>query len=260
MFALYCDDSGTHPQSDYAVAACFVSTHVQWTHFRRDWGWANEIENFGVFHMADFVAKKKQFALPEWQDEEKRDRTLKRLINVITTRARHGFYAAVEKAAYDEEVPEDIRERFRLGKNHYTFAVRMCMAKVLKWRQAYGHKEPIEFVFDQMSKGSGDINSVFEEALKDGEQPALQFGISRNVGWSFRSKADIWPLQAADILAWESLYYMKKVFLPKSSVSPRGSYRALQDMPMGRGYHDRDSLRSLIAHLRSKITATTAPE
>ena len=102
MFTLYCDDSGTHPKSDVAVAACYVSTVEQWTDCKRNWDEANARENFGVFHMADFVAKQKQFSAPEWSDQRKRDRTIQALINIIKTRAHIGFAAVVEKSAYDE--------------------------------------------------------------------------------------------------------------------------------------------------------------
>ena len=75
MFTLYCDDSGTHTQSSIAVAACFVAPARQWEHFVRNWKEADAAEQFGVFHMADFVARKEQFALPEWNEEQKRHRS-----------------------------------------------------------------------------------------------------------------------------------------------------------------------------------------
>ena len=132
MLSLYCDDSGTHDASPFAVAACLVAPVIQWEHFVKDWEAADAAEEFGVFHMADFVARRKQFAQPKWLDQEKRERTLKRLINIITTRRKMSFYSVVEKAGYDAEVPRTMRKRYKLGNNHYSFAVRMCMAKVLK--------------------------------------------------------------------------------------------------------------------------------
>jgi hypothetical protein len=249
MFALYCDDSGTHSESPVAVAACFVAPVLQWEHFVKDWNAANERENFGVFHMGKFVAHQKQFALPEWQDEPKRDRTIKRLINIINTRRQHGFVAAVEKSAYDSEVPKHLRERFSLGNNHYTFVVRMCLGNVYQWRRKYGYKEPVQFVFDQMTKGSGEINAIFEHALEEGPEKALLHGISREVGWSFQSKSQVLPLQAADILAWESLHYMQRVFLPEIKEKSRKSYDAITETSTVRGYHNRESLRKLIEHL-----------
>jgi hypothetical protein len=250
MFSLYCDDSGTHAESKVAVAACFVAPIVQWECFDRDWRAANEAEDFGVFHMADFVAHQKRFGRVEWQDSDKRDRTVKRLINIIVTRKQYGFFTVVEKDAYDAEVPQDIRDKYKLGKNHYTFAVRMCMANVSKWRLKYGHKEPIQFVFDRLTKGKGEIDAIFEAALKEGDEQALTHGISRDIGWSFQDKAKILPLQAADMLAWESLHYMQKVSLAETPETPRKSFAALTERTTDRGFHNRESLRQLIAWVK----------
>jgi len=123
MFTLYCDDSGTHSKSAVAVAACYVSTVEQWTECKRNWNEADDRENFGVFHMADFVAKQEQFAAPEWSDKTKRDRTIQALINLIRTRAQIGFAAVVEKSAYDDVVLESaLRHKFQ--DNHYAFCIR----------------------------------------------------------------------------------------------------------------------------------------
>jgi hypothetical protein len=256
MFALYCDDSGTHQQSPFAVAACFVADVVQWEHFVKDWNEANEVEKFGTFHMAAFVAKQKQFALPEWQDEEKRDRTLKRLITIIKTRRRMGFFAVVEKSGYDAEVPPGMRERYKLGNSHYSFAVRMVMAQVLKWRRKYGYREPIQFVFDQMSKGKGEINAIFEKALNEGDEQALVHGISREAGWSFQSKSEVVPLQAADVLAWESLHDMRSVFLAGRGEARRKSFQALLEGPIYRGFHDAQTLRDWVRHVKERTNAS----
>jgi hypothetical protein len=256
MFAFYCDDSGTHTESPFAVAACFIAPILQWEHFERDWKAANDSEGFGVFHMADFVAKQEQFASPEWLDEAKRDRTLKRLINIINTRRQVGFYAVVEKAGYDAEVPPQMRGAHDLGNNHYSFAVRMCMAKVLKWRMKYGCKEPIKFVFDRMSKGTGEINAIFEQALKEGDEKALAHGISRNVGWSFENKSKFIPLQAADILAWGALYHMRRVVSARCEKARRKSFQALTERLTEGGYHDSDSMRRWVAYVRARTSAT----
>jgi hypothetical protein len=252
-FALYCDDSGTHAESPIAIAACFIATVEQWGHFIREWEEVKALEKFDTFHMADFVAKQKRFAEKEWQDETKRDRTIKRLINIIVTRKRMGFVAAVDKDAYDSEVPEDLREKHKWGKSHYTFAVHMCMGQLVKWRQKYNYQEPIQFIFDRMGKGKGEINSVFESILKEGEDKAAYYhGITRGLGWSFQNKDVFLPLQAADILAWESLHYMQKVFLPEKKEKPRKSALTLFNGISEPGLHDKETLQKLIAHVKSR--------
>jgi len=252
MFSLYCDDSGTHAGSPCAVAACLVAPVAQWERFVDDWQRANDKENFGVFHMADFVSRHKQFASSEWQEDNKRDRTIKRLISIITTRSTIGFFNVVDKVAYDEEVPDNLKEKLTLGHNHYTFAVRMCLAKVLKWRMKYNHKEPIQFVFDRLSKGQGEISSVMQHCLSDGIDNG--FGIEPS-GWSFQDKSRILPLQAADILAWETLHHMRSVVLAGNGKT-RGSYNALLKMPTDHGWHHRKTLKELVSYWRVKHAVT----
>lgn len=87
MITLYCDDSGTHGKSMVAVAGCYLSTVAQWAEFQSNWNTASQREHFGVFHMADFVARQEQFSTPEWSKSHKRDRTIRSLINIIKTSA-----------------------------------------------------------------------------------------------------------------------------------------------------------------------------
>jgi hypothetical protein len=168
MFTLYCDDSGTHPKSDVAVGACYVSTAEQWTECKRNWNEANDRENFGVFHTADFVAKQAQFAASEWSDKTKRDRTIRALINLIKTRAQIGFSAVVEKSAYDDVVLQSaLRHKFQ--DNHYAFCIRLCTAMVNRWREQYGYDEPVQYVFDRVSQGKGEIDKMFGILVSGGD-------------------------------------------------------------------------------------------
>lgn len=244
MFTLYCDDSGTHPESDIAVAACYIATAEQWAEFKRNWNEVNAREQFGVFHMADFVGKRQQFSAPEWSDQLKRDRTVRALINVIKTRARIGFSGAVVKAAYDEViVGSKLREKY--GDNHYAFVVRLCTTLVDRWRQQYKYDAPVQYVFDRMSKGKGDINALFEKLLMGEKDAARRYGVYEGC-WSFEDKAEVVQLQAADIWAWENYRYMRDhVLAPGPKNMPRLSYLALRDSPAQVRYHVRQSLQEL---------------
>jgi len=255
MFTLYCDDSGTHKGSDIAVAGCYIATVEQWEHFERNWQEINEREHFGVFRMADFVARQKQFAAPEWKDEAKRDRTIRALISTIKTRAQTGFSAAVVKSAFDEVITAEIRERF--GSNHYTLAIRLCVGLIEKWRQKYGYREPIQYVFDRQSEGKGDINEMFRIYVSGKEDALRRYGIYEDC-WSFQDKAQVVQLQAADIWAYENFRYMRDCFIPedlsKLRKLPRRSYRELRGSPVQVRYHVRRTLEELARRARD-ITA-----
>jgi hypothetical protein len=253
MFTLYCDDSGTHSQSEIAVAACYIAPVSQWDKFTDEWNRANDIEHFGVFHMADFVAKQEQFAKPEWADKQKRDRAIKRLINIIQTRAQFAISCAVEKAAYDETAAENSDHAFwRAHKNHYTFAIRHCISYVEKWRRKYKYRDPIQYVFDRLSKGKGEINRQMELAASGKEAALRVYGIQKD-GWSFQDKSVVIQLQAADIWAWENYKYTIDSFLPaKEYREPaRQSFRALQRVPHVIRLHNRATLIELAKRMRA---------
>lgn len=258
MFTLYCDDSGTHPKSDVAVAGCYVSTVEQWTEFKRNWDEANQRENFGVFHMADFVARQEQFSVREWQDQAKRYRAIRALLNIIKTRARMGFAAVVEKSAYDAVIASSsLREKF--GDNHYAFAVRICTAMVNRWRDKHHYGQPIQYVFDRMTKGKGDIDALFGILVSGGQDAMNRYGVYEDC-WSFQDKAQVKQLQAADIWAWENYKYAVGTFFPKKedkpSRTPRRSYLALRDSPCVVKYHVKESLEQLIKEVSDWRAAT----
>jgi len=202
MVSVYFDDSGTHQQSAVAVAACFVSDHRRWGLFSADWN--SVLTKEGIretgFHMADFVARQPPF---DW-DDTRRDLALKRLIGIIRDHALVGMTTAVSKRDYDQLITGRLREK--LGNNHYTFAVQSCMSHINEWRHTLHDSQPYSYVFDQMGKGKNEINRFFEDMV--GNNLTIHFGIEES-GWSFQDRRQELPLQAADMLAWESYKYIR---------------------------------------------------
>jgi len=253
MFTLYCDDSGTHPKSDIAVAACYISTAEQWEYLKKNWEEANARYQFGVFHMAEFVGKYKQFSAPDWNVQAKRDRTIRALINLIKTRVLIGFSAVVVKSAYDDVIV-DSKLRQKYGDNHYAFAVRLCTSLIDRWRQKHKYDQPIRYVFDQQSEGKGDINYLFERLLMGEKDAERRYGVYKNC-WSFQDRAQDVQLQAADIWAWENFRYMRDCVLTDGAKKAvRRSYLALRESPTQVRYHNRKSLEELVVRASESIS------
>jgi hypothetical protein len=59
---IFFDDSGTHPESSIALAACYASTVEQWNEFERNWMDARRDAQFNRFHMVEFAAGRGEFA------------------------------------------------------------------------------------------------------------------------------------------------------------------------------------------------------
>jgi hypothetical protein len=203
MMTVYFDDSGTHHQSDIAVAACLVSDVMRWESYESEWN--SVLDEAGIresgFHMAKFVARRSPF---DGWTEDKRDKVIKALIGTIERHVFAGMATAVVKKVYDTYVTG--RLRARLGNYHYTSAVQSCLAFVEEWRRSSVVLEPMQYVFDRMGSGKHEIIKLFDDIAK--REMAVAFGIEPN-GYAFNNKRLVVQLQAADILAWEAYRYAR---------------------------------------------------
>ena len=247
-FTAYFDDSGTHAQSSVAVAAGFISTVEKWKELEKLWNEANERENFDIFHMADFVARTKQFK--EWNDA-KRDRVIRELIEIIKNNIYVSAMTAVVKADYDAEVTGDARRYF--GYTHFSFNVKSCLNFIRQWREKNHFTDPIHYVFAAGTKGNGEINSLFIDAVKQEVRADayLKVGIKKG-GWTFASKEDVLQLQASDILAWETHKYMKDSVLNENKKEMRGSFRSIVDAPTMNRFFHKETLQDLVSEARRR--------
>lgn len=215
---IYLDDSGTSPTNSIAVAAGWIAKLPSWELFQRDWEKIKNIESdkFGCMHMAEFVHGSEEF---EGWDLDKKLRVIRKLRKVIMKRALKGFALGVIKKDFDEVVPDELR---KLGfENHYTFAVRSVLGMIDKWRQEKGFQDaPIEYIFDWQDRHDlrrKEIEEVFARAKGD-DNAFRRYGIRENDPL-FRKKDSIYPLQAADILAW-SVYQVVLHEIEKTKLKP----------------------------------------
>jgi len=237
---IYFDDSGTHSQSPVAVAACFVAPTDQWEHFERDWKRIVDEEQIGVLHMADF-------------DRHKNPRALERLIGITRIRARTGFAAAIPKDEYDAIVLPDPKLKRIMGQFHYTFATQLCLSFVKHWKEQYASQENIRYVFDQMSQGKGEIIRIFKEFENN---PTNFLGVIQ-AGYTFESKNDVSPLQAADLLAWHVHRHMIDCILPDTHDKKLPSTRFLEKGTLKTQYFKPGQLAKWCEDIKDQAFYTT---
>jgi len=194
------DDSGTHKEAPIAVVAGWISPVAQWKKFVRDWKKAAADEGFKVFHMAEFMANnhKSEFADKDKWNDAKKLRVVRRLREIITQRAVRGFGITVHKKDYDDLVQGDLCNKF--GDFHYSWAVSTVIGLLENWRESTRIREPIEYIFDRMTEGRKEIEQIFLNA-ESKDDSLHRYGIYKGCH-SFRDKAVILPLQAADMMAW----------------------------------------------------------
>lgn len=196
-FETYWDNSEEEPATEntpafpMTIATCYVATKEQWDEFKRNWDDVRREEGFDVFHMTDFMARVKPFN--EW-DQVKRDRVYYRLASIINTRVRMGFAVGVPGESFDAHTPQQMKED--LGKRHFTFAVRSALDLVRQWYARYGEGKAVQYVFDRMGKGRGEIMAIFDLA-KEQRGLAAELGALPNEpdGIAFQDKEFFKPLQ-----------------------------------------------------------------
>jgi hypothetical protein len=250
MFEVYFDDSGTHPQSEIAIAACYISTKRLWDEYVNEWNYVLAEEQCGeAFHMTEFVAKPEHGHKPycDW-DNTKKDRVYARLAKIINDNKRVGIASAVPKKAYDA-VPERIRNYH--GHEHYTFAVRMCLMRIAEWREKCGITLPMQYVFSwEMGRKRKEIESIWENMHESWQK---RFGIEPD-GISFQHHEHFKPLQAADILAWQMNNHMRKI-LPlghdNMDVLHSGFQVLREDQEMDLGFFTEDQIQKWVERINA---------
>jgi hypothetical protein len=245
FLTVHFDDSGTAPDQQIALAACYIGTAEQWGEFSRNWAEVKKDEGFKDFHMAPFVAGEKPF--DNWGEGRKK-RVLSRLCNIITTRARFGFATAIAKNDYDEIISGYFRRH--CGNFHYTFAVRQNCGKVAAWGKAHSPESTMRYVFDWMESALSarrEIEYVMDGAMATSELNQERTGLAILSGYSFERKSSILPLQAADVLAWTVYQQMQKhLFGSPLRWEAEMAYDLLKhsaSCPLDDGYFVRDNLK-----------------
>jgi len=195
------------------------------------------------FHMADFVARKSPF--DNWP-QDKRDTIIRALIEVIVKYALAGMATAVFKSAYDKHVKGQLREK--RGHHHYTFAVQSCLGCIEQRRHLHADWTPMDYVFDAMSNGKHEIIKLFDDIYDQGL--GRHFGVLPNC-YSCGNRRFVIPLQAADILAWETLKHMKHHEL--TGKPARKSFQSLAHrMDIYSRFFEDDSMAAFVADVTPK--------
>ncbi len=251
MFTAYFDDSGTDGNSDIAVAACYISTKRGWDDFVEAWDRARWEEGFDAFHMAHFIAKSEMGHKPfcDWGNTKK-DHVYQRLAKIINENKRIGVAVAVPKDVWDQ-TPERIRRHY--GREHYTFAVRMCITQIVQWRKRSQIKLPMRYVFDwemEHTEKRREISKVLEIISRVPlNQPVADLLGLEIDGYGFEHKEKFKPLQAADILAWQMRSHMRKIWpLGHDDKSLRHpGFATLIDQEVDLGFFTKEQIDKFVA-------------
>ena len=201
MLTAYFDESYNHqtPKTPndplvYTVG-CWISTVEQWKKFAKKWKSALRSAEIDYFHMKDYETRHGDY---EFWTDAKRIGVLKRLHRAIKDHVLHGITVGVNCADYDKTIKPQLRYSF--GKTYYGFDVQICLRRISEWCDEQNIHEPIHYVFADLAKQGGDLDSIFRTIAK---KPELREAYRCNGMWTKGIMKDVVQLQAADISAYE---------------------------------------------------------
>lgn len=249
---LYCDDSGTDAGTPIAVAACYVAGKKQWDEFVRNWDEVRGQEGFDFFHMAEFVAKPEMGHKPfcDW-DNRKKERVYYKLASIINTRVSRGFAIAVPKQAFDDYAFPEFRQ---FAENHYVWAAKSMIGLIAEWRKHFAITAPMKYVFESGTLGEDQLRKVWTDSLLHKHSEQI-YGIVPE-GVMFQSKKLFKPLQAADILAWQSQNFLRRSVMigrdpTDESLAHPGFLYLRKNRPMNLGFYSREQMRMATERAKS---------
>jgi hypothetical protein len=247
MLVAYMDESGTHDETgvekgaDVAVVAGYVSTYKGWVRFQKKWG--KVLRRYGVheLHMKYFAHCQGEFE--GWSDE-KRKSLMIALIKVIDECKLFGLGGIVSVKEYDAILPDWAKAEI---KHPYYFAVAVMLKSLAQWDKNIPPGK-IDFVFDEKEGYQGVTHEMFNMLRKFNPIHAERLG-----NLDFRSSKIIRPLQAADLLAYETRIHGSNL-LSGSKRPIRGSLQALmKDSDLIVGQADAEYLRAHVAARKRQV-------
>jgi hypothetical protein len=195
MYTAYYDDSGTANDTLAVVVAGFVAADEQWTNFDRNWN--GSLRQFGIsrLHMKEFAHSLGEFSKFKHNKGE-RDFFLRQLLSHIKVRVTLTIAQAILMNDYRR-----VNEIYALdyGFPPYALAGRSCVARINLWAEKHGiPKQQVRHVFEDGSTGK---TKLYESALRD-----------HGMQVTFVKKGGCAALQAADLLAYETLHINRAIF------------------------------------------------
>jgi hypothetical protein len=199
MLTAYFDESGTHAGAPDLTVAGYVAGDDQWERFNAEWSAAMDDFDIPAFHMTQFEARRGAFR--HWP-ESKRVPRLRRLLGIVNRHARANFaFSAMWSAYRDNLLPASYKGLPLTTQNGglYTLTAMACVGGVLRWAARNAVSDQIQLVFEKGAVGAGMLAEMYRDQVFAHDELRERFA-----SLEFEPKASCQPLQAADILAYES--------------------------------------------------------
>jgi Protein of unknown function (DUF3800) len=189
----YFDESNS--ESAIAVVG-IIAEAAQLDRLNAEWGDLLDREKISSFHMKDYAHSRGEFE--SWKKDEKRRREfLRRIIAIISRRARTVVGVLIDRAAY-AKAREHSPLFAEVYDTEYTAAGFLSLLKCSNWADKQEVAGPIAFIFDDGNPQKKAFQRAFNICKRSPEAGPCHFG-----SLTFADDRHVRPLQVADFVAYE---------------------------------------------------------
>jgi hypothetical protein len=234
------DDSGTHENSDVVVMGGIVTTSEDWEAFEPPW--RAMLDCYGIDKMHMSRCENGWGPFDGW-DREKKERCIDAFSDIVARSKGRILASAVSRADWDQVVVEtNISDWFS---DPLDFLFSTCMQRALVSRRASGPKdEEIAVMFD-----SRDQNIKFWTDLSRGYERRWP---DRLAGFSFGAMKIVLPLQAADMIAYETFVHQcDRVKNGEAQFRRPAILKILKHLDLYGGFYSVESLKAYVQDLNA---------
>jgi hypothetical protein len=193
----YSDES---EQDGVLVYAGYIARIADWEKLIPAWQALLDAEpKLEYFKMKEAWQMNEQWKRYRWGpfDIQQRDARLCDFYKVISAHILGGISIVLPVAEFEAAFASrpDTRQQM---KNKHFFIIHNVMHDLLRFMQVLGLDEPIDFIFDDQTRGKTKIFEAWDSFRNHAPCPNHRFGRSPD----FQNDKDTIPLQAADFFAW----------------------------------------------------------
>jgi hypothetical protein len=125
---------------------------------------------------------------------------------------------------------------------------------IANWRKQFSVDVPIQYVFESGSPGEDQIHQIWKDCLlyKHSED---RFGVVPE-GVMFQNKRHFKPLQASDILAWQTQNHMRRTVMIgrdpiDRSLAHKGFLMLRENRPLELAFYSREQIREAMDNTKA---------
>lgn len=238
-FSAYFDESYQDGSPVMAVAG-YLAADEMWIEFAERWDEVVQREKVPAFHWSDLETFNDDFTREKGWDEARRLRVQKELIPIIKETVSCGICIGINVPEYEQYLNEVGGSGYETA---YTYAVRMAVALTNTESIRNSWHERIAYLIERsIKKHETELNRAFRHVFEDDDlRERMQLGTLTTDA----NRIDNVPLQAADVVAYETWKDTHNELVNNRVRKRRGSFQNLIGVPHLYGYVNRESLRTI---------------